>query len=408
MPPTTKRGKLLFVTLMVPGLSTSGSSMRSGNVLAALAKTFDVYLLLVPLGSKAAHRTLPGQFAHLESRFRIAEDSARVLAPQFHPDGSVAADAGDVVVDAFVEEALGPWRHIRFDAVHIYRLPLAPFVRAFDGHLVRRFLDIDDIDSITSDRLADLYFLNGRTSSGENSRRYARVHRLREDASVRRFDGVFTCSREDAVTLGRLYQCRTFVLPNTVAIPRAARSKKGPALTILFVGSMDYHPNEDGALQLADVVLPSVRRSCQGPVQLLIVGNCPRDTVLALGDRPGVTVTGAVDSVTPYYRQATVAVVPLRAGGGTRIKILEAAAYRVPVVSTPVGAEGLEVTDGLQLLVGDTPEELARQCIRLRMDARLRARIVRNAYAWVKREHTAAALDRALAAAYRQAGVGGS
>jgi glycosyltransferase involved in cell wall biosynthesis len=376
-------------------------------VLQALMKTFEVHVLLVPLGSRAAHRTLPDQFDRLRSRFLVVDDSARVLAPRFHADGSVAADAGDAAVNAFVEQALARWRRVPFDAVHVYRLPLAPFGRAFDSTPARRYLDLDDIESITSDRLAALYVQNSRVSSGENSRRYAEVHRLREEASLRRFDGVFVCSSHDAAVLRSMYRCPAFVLPNTVTLPPGARSRRKPeTLTMLFVGSMDYHPNEDAALQLAEVVLPRILRSCRCPVRLLIVGNRPRDSVLALGSRRGVTVTGAVESVTPYYRQATVAVVPLRAGGGTRIKILEAAAHRVPVVSTTVGAEGLEVTDGRELLIADTAEQIAAQSLRLWRDARLRSRIVRSAHAWVTREHTAGALDRALAEAHQQTGLG--
>jgi polysaccharide biosynthesis protein PslH len=376
--------------------------MRAGMVLQALTKRFEVYVLLVPLGSRAAQRTLPDQFGDLRSRFLVVDDSANVLAPQFRW-GRVAADAGDTAVNAFVEETLLPWRHIRFDALHIYRLPLAPFARAFDGATVKRLLDIDDIESITSDRLAELYRRNHRISSAKSSRRYADVHRLREERCLRGFDCVFVCSRDDAVLLRRMYRCPAFVLPNTVTLPQVVRSRRHDTLTILFVGSMDYHPNEDAALQLADVVLPCIHRSCQCPVQVLIVGNRPLDSVLALGTRRCITVTGAVDSVTPYYRQATVAVVPLRAGGGTRIKILEAAAHRVPVVSTPVGAEGLEVADGRELLLAHTPEQMASHCIRLWQDHGLRSRIIRDAYSWVKRKHTASAIDRAFAEAYKLA-----
>jgi glycosyltransferase involved in cell wall biosynthesis len=202
-----------------------------------------------------------------------------------------------------------------------------------------------------------------------------------------------------------MYRCPAFVLPNTVTMPPVVRSRRHETLTLLFVGSMDYHPNEDAALQLADFILPCIHRSCQCTAQVLIVGNRPPDSVLALGTRRGITVTGAVDSVTPYYRQATIAVVPLRAGGGTRIKILEAAAHRVPVVSTPVGAEGLEVADGRELLFAHTPEQMAGQCVHLWQDHGLRSRIIRNAYSWVKREHTASALNRAFAEAYKLAGL---
>jgi glycosyltransferase involved in cell wall biosynthesis len=377
--------------------------MRAGMVLQALTKRFEVYVLLVPLGSRAAQRTLPDQFGDLRSRFLVVDDSSGVLAPQFRWR-RVAADAGDMAVNAFMEQTLRPWRHIRFDALHIYRLPLAPFARAFDGATVKRFLDIDDVESITSDRLAELYRRNNRIKSAQSSRRYADVHRLREERCLRSFDGVFVCSGDDAVLLRKMYRCAAFVLPNTVTMPPIVRSRRHETLTILFVGSMDYHPNEDAALQLADVVLPCIQRCCECTAQVLIVGNRPLDSVLALGSRKGITVTGAVDSVTPYYRQATVAVVPLRAGGGTRIKILEAAAHRVPVVSMPVGAEGLEVADGRELLLAHTPEQMAAQCVRLWQDRCLRSRIIRNAYSWVRLKHTASALDRAFAEAYKLAG----
>src|SRR5690348_15105972 len=102
---------LLFITPMVPGLCTSGSSMRAGMVLQALTKRFAVHVLLVPLGSRIAHRTLPDQFAELRSRFMVVDDTSGVLAPRFRW-GRVAADAGDVAVNGFVEETLRPWRHI--------------------------------------------------------------------------------------------------------------------------------------------------------------------------------------------------------------------------------------------------------------------------------------------------------
>jgi NhaP-type Na+/H+ or K+/H+ antiporter len=162
-------------------------------------------------------------------------------------------------------------------------LLLAPFARAFEWATVKRFLDIDDIESITSDRLAKLYRRNNRMDAARSSRRYANVHRRREKRCLRSFDGVFVCSSDDAALLRRMYQCPAFVLPNTVTIPPVVRSSPHETLTVLFVGSLDYHPNEDAALQLADAVLPCIHRSGQSTARALIVGNRPTDGVLALG-----------------------------------------------------------------------------------------------------------------------------
>ena len=235
---------------------------------------------------------------------------------------------------------------------------------------MKRFLDIDDIESITSDRLAELYRLNNRMSSARRSRRYADVHRLREERYLRSFDGVFVCSDDDAALLRKMYQCPAFVLPNTVDDAASCAFEQVRKIDG-FVRRLDGLPPERRRRAAA-------RRCCSalysavlpGTARVVIVGSRPPDSVLALGTRSCVTVTGAVDYVTPYYRQATVAVVPLRAGGGTRIKILEAAAHRVPVVSTPVGAEGLDVADGHELLLAHTPEQMAHQCVRLWQDRR--------------------------------------
>jgi sugar transferase (PEP-CTERM/EpsH1 system associated) len=128
------------------------------------------------------------------------------------------------------------------------------------------------------------------------------------------------------------------------AIPGAARRH------LVFVGAMDYFPNSEAAVFFANHVWPRMRSSL-GVAELTIVGAHPGPQVRALSELSGVKVTGMVPDVRPYYRGALAAVVPLRTGAGTRLKILEAMAAGVPVISTPLGAEGLEVTDGENILL---------------------------------------------------------
>jgi glycosyltransferase involved in cell wall biosynthesis len=109
-----------------------------------------------------------------------------------------------------------------------------------------------------------------------------------------------------------------------------------------------------------------------------IVGTNPTPEVTQL-DGDGVHVTGRVDDVVPYYSRSTACVVPLRAGGGTRLKILEAMALGRPVVSTSLGCEGLEVVDGEHLFIADSPEQIADKVVRLLADQALRERIASNA-----------------------------
>jgi polysaccharide biosynthesis protein PslH len=125
---------------------------------------------------------------------------------------------------------------------------------------------------------------------------------------------------------------------------------------LVFVGSMNYHANIDAVTKFVRYIWPSLRQRFP-EWRLTLVGSDPTSAVLALGDQPGVEVTGRVPDVRPYYQEAIAAVVPLRMGGGTRLKILEAMAAGVPVVSTTIGTEGLAVTPGINILLADTDED---------------------------------------------------
>ena len=125
---------------------------------------------------------------------------------------------------------------------------------------------------------------------------------------------------------------------------------------IVFLGSMDWLPNID-AVEFFTETMWSKIRSVQPEARLVIVGRRPTPAVKALADQdPSIEVTGTVPGVRPFVSQAAAVVVPLRIGGGTRIKIYEAMSMGVPVVSTTIGAEGLDVTHGKNILLADDPE----------------------------------------------------
>jgi sugar transferase (PEP-CTERM/EpsH1 system associated) len=256
-------------------------------------------------------------------------------------------------------------------------------------------------------------------------RRYAETHRgwrrwlydsqyrrmLRyEGRALRRFDGVLAVSAADRGTLARLYptalRSPVHVVPTgvdtTYFAPPARRPLHQDAsqpARIVFTGSMDWLPNEDAMLFFCREVLPLVQRAVPD-AQISIVGRTPTPAVKALAKEKGVTVTGRVDDVRPYLREAAVYVVPLRIGGGTRLKIFEAMAMGRAVVSTSVGAEGLPVTNGEHLLVADGPRELAKALIGLIRDMTRRRELGDAARALVVDRYDWAAvaddLERAL------------
>jgi len=140
---------------------------------------------------------------------------------------------------------------------------------------------------------------------------------------------------------------------------------------LVFSGSMDWHPNEDAVLHFADAILPRIRAEIPG-VTLTVVGRNPTARLREIALRAEIIVTGTVEDVRPSIAEAAVYVVPLRAGGGTRLKIFEALAMAKPVVSTTVGAEGLALEPGRHFVAADDPRDFADAVVGLLRDPQRR------------------------------------
>ncbi|MCU1385744.1 MAG: hypothetical protein JWL71_4441 [Acidobacteria bacterium] len=168
---------------------------------------------------------------------------------------------------------------------------------------------------------------------------------------------------------------------------------------LIFTGSMDWLPNEDAMQYFCRDILPIIRAEEPG-VTLSIVGRTPTPAVKRLAEEPGVTVTGRVDDVRPYMNEAAVYIVPLRIGGGTRLKIFEAMAMGKAVVSTTVGAEGLPVTNGEHVMLADEPQTFARAVVSLLRDVSRRGELETAARALVLERYdwsaVAGSLEQAL------------
>ena len=155
---------------------------------------------------------------------------------------------------------------------------------------------------------------------------------------------------------------------------------------LIYIGSMDWYPNEDAVGFFADEVLPRIQERVPD-VRFSIVGGNPSARVQKLAERKGIVVTGRVPEIKPYFAEATVFVVPLRIGSGTRLKILEALAMGKAIVSTSVGAEGLDLKDGEEIFIADAPIAFADAVTRLLTDAPLRRRMGEKGRARVERDY---------------------
>jgi polysaccharide biosynthesis protein PslH len=197
---------------------------------------------------------------------------------------------------------------------------------------------------------------------------------------------IVAVSKTDADEMRKLFDVtRVSEVPTGVNIeyflPPGEQQNVGADL--VFVGSMDWLPNVDGVLYFAREVLPVIRRK-RPECSVAIVGRIPPPKVseLAAQDKL-IQVTGTVPDIRPYLWGSAVSIVPLRIGGGTRLKIYEAMAAKIPVVSTTVGAEGLAVNPPHDIRIGDTPEEFAAQCLDLLADADERRRVATAAWEMV-------------------------
>jgi glycosyltransferase involved in cell wall biosynthesis len=231
-----------------------------------------------------------------------------------------------------------------------------------------------------------------------------------EEIRVRRFEQsawrqvagcVVTSPREEQIVRAHAPETPTVVVPNSVDVDYFRPTGADVAdRTIVFNGVLDYWPNVDAAHFLVDEVMPILRERCPG-VRLMIVGR-GRPAELEAFRRPDVDVTGEVPDVRPYLEGAAVVAVPIRMGGGTRLKVVEGLALEKPLVSTTLGCEGIDVRDGEHLLIADTAESFASQVMRI-FDAPELGRALGSAgRSLVAREYSWDAAGERLAELYAQ------
>lgn len=220
-----------------------------------------------------------------------------------------------------------------------------------------------------------------------------------EEVLSRHFDGVITVSEEDAAMaradygLGNVLGAVPTGVSTTDFQPGPPRPP-GRAFTMGFLGSMDWMPNIDACLYFAEQILPRIRQKLPD-CRFKIIGRNPAAAIRALGEKDrSVEVSGTVADIQPHVHECDVIVVPLKAGGGTRIKIYEAMAMGVPVVSTTIGAEGLEIRHDENILIADEPEAFAQELLRAAASPALLASLARKGREDVEKKHSWVAATR--------------
>jgi glycosyltransferase involved in cell wall biosynthesis len=280
-----------------------------------------------------------------------------------------------------------------FDVVHARHFQLTPYALAIQAQYstARIVIDVDNVASVLAWRAMRAAKL--RRLSRWRFRSYVELLRIAsyERLYLRRADQIWVCSERDARLVSRWVGLqRVRIVPNGVDVNSIDGAQTNrDSRQLLFVGDFRYDPNEQGVLWFRHDVWPQVRDAVPD-AELWIVGRDPTQRIAAMHQPDyGVHVVGEVPDVRPHLRRAAVSIVPLLVGGGTRLKVLEAMAAALPVVATAIGAEGIEVMDGREALIRDTPSSFAMACMELlvapaRRDGLGRAgrRLVEDRYDW--------------------------
>jgi len=392
--------KILAISTWFPFPPDNGAKARAYNLLRYLGARHDLDLLAMSQSSRDAE--------YIGEVERFCRRVAVFPEPEFNPRkiGSLLgffsatpryfAAHHSSEIEALAER----WaREESYDAAIAVSLGAAPYAVGLDVPL--KVLDQHNVESQVIKR-----------QSRNESSRLRRLRRIPtwvktqrfERQMASKFDVIAVVSEIERDLMGSVlrngHRPRIEVIPN--GFDPELLEHQGPAREdglLLFTGALTYKPNYDAVMILCKEILPAIRVR-RPEARLRVTGRTDGVDISSLATIPGVEFTGYVEDIRPIVSSASALVAPLRLGGGTRLKILEAMALGTPVVSTSVGAEGLGLRDGVHILLGDTSALVADQTVTLLDDDRLAQRIAENAREFIRERYAwpaiAAKLDRAL------------
>jgi glycosyltransferase involved in cell wall biosynthesis len=404
------RLNLLFLAPFAPSPPTFGAQRRVEGLMAALGRRHEITVVsVVPEDhdARAAERAMreyssdvvlvkTPTFSWESAGWQLLKVrsllSSRSLVRMFY-DLRVVREVLDRLLSARAYDVV----NVEFPFLAFHALARSPRGR----RAPRLVLDEHNIEF-------DLGRQQARDGTGVARRIYNAINwrkiRREEIKIWTEFDAVAFCSAADqALARSLVPAMRSAVVPNAVNVEYFKPRPTDPpsdGSTVLFFGALNYFPNQDGLLYLLREVWPLIEKN-NPKARLKIVGQHPTPQILAHRG-PRVEVAGTVDDLRPHLASAAVSIAPLRIGGGTRFKILEAMALAKPVVSTSVGAEGIEAEPGRHILLGDDPVSFAAAVSRVLGDPQLGARLGRDGRALVEERYSWDSAAQALEGLYRE------
>lgn len=386
---------VLFLSQIVPYPPHGGVLQRGYNLVRELARHAKVHLLAF-----VHPDVLPTEAAISESRTELERFCSAV---EYFPLWAKASSAHKLAAAGLSAVSPTPFSFVahrspayaarvrellaagKFDVVHVDTLALAQFVDPAGP--LPTLLTHHNIESGLMGRRAEV-------ETGALMKRFLRRETAKLQRAERtwapRFDvNIFMSDRDEQVLRGMVAGIRTAVVPNGVDTTYFTGDRGGETASLIYTGGMNMFANRDAVMYFLAEIWPLVRDRHE-QVTFYAVGQDPPPELRAVAERDRrVVVTGFVDDIRPYVSKAAVYVVPLRVGGGTRLKVLDAMSMGKAMVSTSIGCEGIDVEPGKHLLVADQPRAFADAVLTLLGDAGRRAELsaaarrrVEELYAW--------------------------
>jgi len=393
--------RVLFLAGACPYPPDSGGTVRTYNLLKQLCARHQITLISPARPGSDLTTAFGGRLSGIAIAEIPQPGSVRRLAALASTRPYIVASHANRVMRAAVRNALCSQQ---FDLLHCDSISVVPAVPR--DMRIPKVYNAHNVEAVIWER----YVANDRRAWMRPILRsqLAKVSRY-ESRLPRMFDCCAAVSEEDRIEMQRRYGARgVVVVPNGVDLGYYTPLPDPGKPAMVYVGSLDWRPNQDAVGWLLESIWPRVRSDLPG-ASLAIVGRRPPAWMCDICKQSGVALHADVPDVRPYLASSSLAIVPLRIGGGSRLKILEAMAAGRCVISTSVGAEGLEVTDGLDLVVADDAVVFAAQCVSLLRDRERRQSLAASARSMVEGRYgwdsVALDMEHAWARASRQFGV---
>ena len=401
--------RVLFLSQIVPYPPHGGVLQRGYHLLRELGRDTRLHLLafvhpdVLPTGSTLDEsRVALGKLCESVEYFRLWAKTSRFHRLAALGISAFSAEPFSLIAHrsaAFQSRVLELLATVPFDLIHVDTLALCQFVPP--GRSIPAVLTHHNIEWMLMERRAQVERgLVGRRFL----RREASKLRAYESMTSPAFDINVMVSREDEKILARrLPGVRTAVVPNGVDTEYFTPSEDPESPALVYAGGMNMFANRDAVMHFLTEIWPRVRANVP-EVRFFAVGQDPPKELMALAARdPRIVVTGYVSDIRPLVKQAAVYVVPLRVGGGTRLKVLDAMAMGKALVSTSVGCEGIAVRSQEHLVIADDPESFASATVALLNGADRRRALGRAARALVERLYAWPVVAGLLRQAYNSA-----